>query len=204
MPKSNWYISLCALSVRHVSASMIWVYTDLYQCTIFFPFHGDWKQLSRISMVCLSFETIFSTFSYPQPFWRCLFFSNFFTILCNVGFSLNWPTEAWKSQRDVLMLLSLVLHCYSKRWLFFWGLTVLEQYFRSKRKRNLCFIHFNKHQIWEFSTFYLTISSKAFLCLLPIWLWAFLWKTVYLHVLNTFVVVIKESAYLQRLWGREQ
>lgn len=174
---------------------MIWVYTDLYQCTIFFPFYGDLKELSRISVLCLSFETIFSTFSYPQPFWWCLFILTFS------------PTEVWKSQRDVLMLLSLVLHYHSKRLPYFFLKgsrclnNILDQI--ESKKKKLVLLHSNTHQIWRFSP--LTISSKESFCLLPTWLWALMSNSIYLHALNTSIVVNKVSTFSEEwVWGWEQ
>ena len=54
-------------------------------------FGPHWKWLDRISMGCLSFETIFSSLSYPQPLWRRLFIlrSNF-SACCLIWDLLRW------------------------------------------------------------------------------------------------------------------
>lgn len=93
------------------------------------------------------------------------------------------------------MLLSLVLHYHSKRLLFSQGLTVLEQYFRSDRIQERETFYTPTDTQFDSFPLHLTISSKEFFCLLPIWLWSLMRNTIYLHALNTSVVVNEISTY---------
>lgn len=101
---------------------------------------------------------------------------NFFTILCDLRLSRNWHTEVWKSQRDVLMLLSLVLHYHSKKLLFLKGSHCLNNILDQIESKKEKFVLLTLQHTLKFDSFpfYLTISSKEFFCLVPIWPWAFM------------------------------
>lgn len=126
------------------------------------------------------------------------------------------PLKSRKSQRDVLMLLSLVLYCHSIKIKVFSRLlgtlkkAQMQQYFGSDTVQGLeMYVPFMLLQTLilrpsRFRLYWIAIWSQSFFCLLAIWLWTLMCDSIYLYALYTFYVVnTKGSKRLQRPWGLE-
>lgn len=126
-------------------------------------------------------------------------------------FLWNGPLKSERSQRDVLMLLSLVLYCHSIKIKVFSRLlgtlkkARMQQHFGSDTMQGLeMYVLFMLLQTLtlralSFNLYWIGVWSKSFFCLLPIWLWTLMSDSIYPYALNIFAVVsTKGSTCLQK------